>query len=74
MILLRPNALEKFRGDMSQTELARKAGVSRATINRIERGHAESVTFGTINRIAEALEVDADVLVTFEREPKVRRK
>jgi len=59
---------------MTQAELALKAGISRATINRIEQGHAESLTFETINKLARALEVDAEVLVTFEREPKGRRK
>jgi transcriptional regulator with XRE-family HTH domain len=67
MIQLRPDALKKWRAEMTQAELARKAGVSRATINRIEQGHAESVTFETVNRLAKALNVDADVLVTFEK-------
>ena len=67
MIQLRPQALKKWRAEMTQAELARKAGVSRATINRIEQGHAQSVTFETINKLARALAVDADVLVTFER-------
>ena len=70
MIQLRPEAMRKWRSEMTQAELAQKAGVSKATINRIERGHAQSVTFGTINKIARALQVDADVLVTFEREPQ----
>jgi transcriptional regulator with XRE-family HTH domain len=72
MIVLRPGAIEAFRGQLSQAELAKKAGVSRATVNRIERGHAESVTFGTVNRIADALGVDADALVTFERKGRAR--
>lgn len=67
MIQLRRDALRKWRAEMTQAELAKKAGVSRATINRIEQGHAESVTFETINRIARALNVDAEVLVTFEK-------
>jgi transcriptional regulator with XRE-family HTH domain len=67
MIQLRPDALKKWRAEMTQAELAKKAGVSRATINRIEQGHAESVTFETVNRLAKALNVDADVLVTFEK-------
>jgi transcriptional regulator with XRE-family HTH domain len=67
MIQLRPDALKKWRAEMTQAELAKKAGVSRATINRIEQGHAESVTFETVNRLARALDVDADVLVTFEK-------
>jgi transcriptional regulator with XRE-family HTH domain len=60
MIQLRKDALKKWRAEMTQAELAKKAGVSRATINRIEQGHAESVTFETVNRIAKALQVDAE--------------
>jgi DNA-binding Xre family transcriptional regulator len=41
--------------------------VSRATISRIEQGHAESVTFEPVNRLARALKGDAGVLVTFEK-------
>jgi transcriptional regulator with XRE-family HTH domain len=67
MMQLRPEALKKWRAEMTQAELAKRAGVSRATINRIEQGHAESVTFETVNRLARALNVDADVLVTFEK-------
>jgi transcriptional regulator with XRE-family HTH domain len=67
MIRLRPEALRKWRGEMTQAELAAKAGVSRATINRIEQGHAQSVTFEVINKLARALSMDADVLVTFEK-------
>jgi transcriptional regulator with XRE-family HTH domain len=67
MIQLRPEALRKWRAEMTQAELAKKAGVSRHTVMRIEAGNAESVTFETVNRLARALEVDADVLVTFER-------
>jgi transcriptional regulator with XRE-family HTH domain len=67
MIELRPDALKKWRAEMTQGELADKAGVSRATINRIEQGHSENVTLATINAIAKALDVDADVLVRFDR-------
>lgn len=62
--------LTRSRGAMTQTALAAKAGVARATVNRIENGHAESVTFETVNRIADALGIDADVLVTFVERPK----
>ena len=58
---------KKWRAEMTQTELAKRAGVSRATINWIEQGHTESVTSETVNRIAKALQVDAEALVTFER-------
>lgn len=68
LITIRPGALERLRGDLTQRELAERAEVSRATINRIEGGHAESITFSTVNKLARALDVDADVLVSFERE------
>jgi transcriptional regulator with XRE-family HTH domain len=67
MIQLRADALKKWRGDESQLSLAKRSGVSRGTIIRIENGHAESVTLDTINRLAEALGCDADVLVAFDR-------
>ena len=70
LITLRPGAVEEYRGEMTQAELAAKAGVSRATVNRIERGHVESVTFAIVNRIALALGRDASLLVTFERPAK----
>ncbi len=65
MIALRPGAVARLRGEMSQAALARKAGISRATVNRIEGKQSPSVTFDTVNRIAQALGVDADMLVTF---------
>ena len=67
LIQLRKDALKKWRAEMTQAELAKKAGVSRASINRIEQGHAESVTFETVNRLAKALNVDAEPRVTFEK-------
>jgi transcriptional regulator with XRE-family HTH domain len=74
LITLRRGAVEKFRAELSQQELADRAGLARSTVNRIERGHAESVTFGTVNKIAVALGVDADMLVSFEREPRAKGK
>lgn len=52
---------------MSQRELAAKAGVSPATIVRAERG--EVARFVTIRRLAEALGVPPDALVSDEGEP-----
>jgi DNA-binding XRE family transcriptional regulator len=54
------DALRKSRAEMTQGELVEKAGVSRATINRIEQGHAELVTSETGHGIARALDADAD--------------
>ncbi len=47
---------------MSQTELADKAGVTRATIWKLETGEDEVTTTRTLLKIAEALEVDAKEL------------
>lgn len=40
---------------ITQTELAQKAGVSRATIAAIETGKSKTVTLDTINKLATAL-------------------
>lgn len=69
---LRPGAIAKFRGEMTQGELATKAGVSRATVNRLEGNEPANVTFAVINRLAGALGVDADMLVAFERQRQNR--
>lgn len=68
MLTLRKDAVflaRKGRG-LSQVALANKAGVARITVNRIEKEHPDSVTFDTINKLAKALGVDADTLVTFK--------
>lgn len=41
----------------SQAELGRRAGVASTTVNRIERGETASVTFGTLEKLARALDV-----------------
>ena len=47
---------------ISQTELARKAGVTRATIWKLESGEDETTTTRTLLKIALALNVDASEL------------
>jgi transcriptional regulator with XRE-family HTH domain len=37
MIALLPDMLKRLRGDMTQAQLAAKAGVARATVIRLER-------------------------------------
>ena len=46
---------------LSQEDLARQAGLSRAYVGKIENARF-SVTIDTIEKIAHALEVEADVL------------
>jgi len=66
MLSLSPDLVRRLRGDMTQAALAKRAGIARHTVMRIENGQAESVTVSTINRLAKALGVDADKLVTFK--------
>jgi transcriptional regulator with XRE-family HTH domain len=66
MISLLPDMVRRLRGEMTQAALAKRAGIARHTVLRIENDQAESVTLKTINRLAQALGVDADKLVTFK--------
>lgn len=54
---INPDTLKKIRGDLSQEDLAEKAGVSRKTISRIENGEAdpEKIRPVTSERLAKAL-------------------
>jgi transcriptional regulator with XRE-family HTH domain len=74
MITILPDMVKRLRGEMTQDALARKAGIARHTIMRIENGRAHSVTFDTVNRLAEALGVDTDKLVDFVEQPKRKGK
>lgn len=46
---------------MSQEELAKRSGISRQTISSLETGKVDSVTTGTIEAIAKALEVSVSI-------------
>lgn len=72
MITLNSDALATLRKgkDMSQSELARRAGIARVTVNRLENGQSDAVTFATVNSIAEALGVDANTFVGFDPAPQ----
>lgn len=48
---------------MSQQRLAEKAGLSLGQISRIESGKIESPRFATIEKLAEALNVEEDDLI-----------
>lgn len=63
--------LDSYDPPVSQSELARRAGVSFATINRICGNVTAQVSLETLDRIAEALDVDpGDIL---ERTPRRKR-
>ena len=56
--------LERFRlrAALSQIELAKKAGVAPAAVNRIERNHVEP-QMRTVRKLAQALEVEPHMLI-----------
>ena len=57
----RITALRKLAG-ISQQELADRAGLTRQHIGRIEKGELVSVSFVTIQAIAEAIGMTVDII------------
>ena len=47
---------------LTQAQLATAAGIARATVNRLERGHPRSLDLDTIARLADALGVPTAVV------------
>ena len=57
--------------DMSQSELAKRVYLSRSALSRIERGkYHDNVSVITLSDIAEALQIDITLLVTFNEMEK----
>jgi len=54
----------RARARLSQQDLAERAGISRPTISRIERGVVSDVGIDVVQRIADALETTVADLVT----------
>lgn len=54
-------ALTRKEKNWTQTDLARKAGVSRDTIARIEAGDSDHIAYGTIKHILKALDYELDL-------------
>lgn len=52
----------RLRRNWRQCDLARAAGVSRPTISRIELGHVESLSVGTVRAVAAVLDVRLDLV------------
>ena len=65
-IRLRVRELRDVRG-WSQDHLAELAGVRQATISKLESGDVTSVRLETLERVANALGVDAAILVEHQR-------
>ena len=57
---------------ITQMELSEKANVRQATISQLSRGHVERLHVPTIEKIAQAMEID-DItrLITFELESEI---
>ena len=49
--------------DWTQAQLAEKAGVRRATVNRIENAKVTSIDLEVLEKLAKALEVDPGYLI-----------
>jgi transcriptional regulator with XRE-family HTH domain len=56
----------RARKGLSQAELAERAGISRDTLSRIERGEADP-TLNVLSRLADALSVDVAELLARDR-------
>ena len=62
--------LKQFREErqLSQAELARRSGVPQSTISRIEAGDTGSISLANLEKLAEALGVNAALLIVHEPE------
>lgn len=60
---------QRVKVDLSQDELARRAGIDRKTINRIENGHF-SPTLDTITRLCVVLKITPSTLFGSGRSSK----
>jgi XRE family transcriptional regulator, regulator of sulfur utilization len=70
-IRLRVKELRDVKG-WTQEQLAEHAGLTRATVNRIERGQIERVEFKTLEALADALGVEPGYLIERSGKPKRR--
>jgi len=70
-ITLRLRELREAKG-WSQRDLARRAGVRAATVNSLELRAPQKVDLSVLERLADALGVDAALLFVHERQPTAR--
>lgn len=61
-IRLRVREIREAQG-LSQAALAKKAGIRPATLSAIETGQTKGIDFDTLERLARALSVPAQVLI-----------
>jgi len=65
-LTLRLEELRKDKG-LSQAELSRLSSVPQSTISRIEAGETGSVSLANLEKLADALGVNAALLIVHER-------
>ncbi len=63
---LRIKEIRKAKG-WTQAELARKAGIRRATVNRIENARVKAIDLDVLEKLARALHVDPGYLIVKKR-------
>lgn len=72
-IRLRVRELREALG-LTQAELAERADVRRATVNRIENARVTAIDLAVLDRIATALKVEPGFLIVREAAPKRRAR
>lgn len=65
--------VRELRGEMTQVELAKRAGVSRITVVRVEHGQANELSIAKCNQIAEALNVSVGDFVLFKTRAQIEQ-
>ena len=68
-VRLRLKELREAKG-WTQSQLAERSGVNQGTISKIESGKTGGIDFDNLERLADALGVDAGFLIVHERAPK----
>lgn len=65
-VIVRIRELREAKG-WTQGELAERARVTRATVNRLENARPRSIDLEVLERLADALSVNAAVLIAHEK-------
>jgi transcriptional regulator with XRE-family HTH domain len=58
----------------TQEQLATEAGITRATVNRLENSRSASIDFAVLERLAKALGVAPGLLIVEEGSPATSRR
>jgi len=61
-------AAARVMADLTQQELAARAGIAQSALARIERGNRPQLSVGTLYAIAQALHVSTDYLLGLKAE------